>query len=69
MGPWNFSWNFLEAWVLRPSLVVLVLVLVLALGTKIVGVEFRRLRIGIVMMAWWDRLENVSSKGLEKWVW
>jgi hypothetical protein len=44
-------------------------VLVLALGTKIVGVEFRRLRIGIVMMAWWDRLENVSSKGLEKWVW
>jgi hypothetical protein len=44
-------------------------VLVLALWMKIAGVEFRRLRIGIVMMVCWGRLENVSSKGLEKWVW
>jgi hypothetical protein len=58
-------WDFLEAWVLRPSLVVLVL----ALGMKIVGVEFGRLRMGIVMMVGRDRLENVSSKGLEQWVW
>lgn len=33
------------------------------------GVEFRRLGIWIVMMAWWGGLKNVSSKGLEKWVW
>lgn len=58
-------WDFLDAWVLRPSLVVLVL----ALWMKIAGVEFRRLRIGIVMMVCWGRLENVSNEGLEKWVW
>jgi hypothetical protein len=33
---------------------ILIRLLTLALGTKIAGVEFRRLRIGIVMMAWWD---------------
>lgn len=60
-------WDFLEAWVLRPSLVVLVLAL--GMKIKIVGVEFRRLRMGIVMMVGRDRLENVSSKGLEQWVW
>lgn len=47
----------------------MVLVLALGMKIKIVGVEFRRLRMGIVMMVGRDRLENVSSKGLEQWVW
>ena len=62
-------WDFLE----------FLMMLVLVLRMEFVGVEFHRLmRVRIVMgmmlmlmlvMIWWGRLKNVSSEGLEKWVW
>ena len=53
------------------------MMLMLVLRVEFVGVEFHRLmRVSIMMgmmlmlmMIWWGCLKNVSSEGLEKWVW